>query len=829
MNDMANKDQTQQPTAKLPASARVVVIGGGSVGASVLYHLAELGWTDCVLLEKNELTSGSTWHAAGNCPNYVGSWTMMKIQSYSTSLYRKLGELVDYPMNYHVTGAIRLAHSRQRMEEFRHVERMGRQMGVEFTEMSNEEMRDIYPFLETHDLHGGQWDPLDGDIDPAQLTQALAKGARDMGQTIVRFCPVTAVRRENDEWVLSTPAGEIRCEYVVNAAGYRAAELGRMFDRDVPCVSLAHQYLITEAIPELTARDEKLPLLRDPDSSYYLRQEKDGLLLGPYEKNCRAHWIDNSDPMPEDFSFQLYNDDLERLEWYIEDACARVPLLGTGGITRVVNGPIPYTPDGLPLIGQMPGVPNAFEACVFTFGIVQAGGAGKLLSEIIVEGEAETDSWAVDPRRFTDHVDQAYTTAKAIETYSHEYAMHFPQIQWPAGRKAKVSPLYGRLEAAGAEFGSYGGWERADWFPNTAADCRPADSYDRQHWFDAVGAECRHVAEHVGILELTGFSRFILEGDGAADWLHCQITGGLPKIGRIGLIYFASAKGKILSEMTATRLAEDKILLMTGAGAYWHDRDLLQFDMPRDGSISLTDVTAEMATLLVTGPKAPALLGEVAGLAMSHADFAWLSYQQLSIAGVTVTAIRVSFAGEAGWELHCPMGDVAAVYDAIMEKGTAHQLGHFGMLALDSMRLEKGYRSWKSDLTSDYSMLESGLERWVNFGKEKFVGKASLQAEYQTGAKRQFVTLTVDDPTDGEPFGEAVYLSTVNVDDKAVGLVVSAGYGHRVGKSIAMAVLDKDALASSSSLSITILGRERAAHLVDGGVLYDPENARMKV
>ena len=303
----------------------------------------------------------------------------------------------------------------------------------------------------------------------------------------------------------------------------------------------------------------------------------------------------------------------------------------------------------------------------------------------------------------------------------------------------------------------------------------------------------------------------------------------MPKIGRIGLIYFASAKGKTLSEMTATRLAEDRILLMTGAGAYWHDRDLLQFDMPRDGSISLTDVTAEMATLLVTGPKAPALLGEVAGVAMSHADFAWLSHQKLSIAGVTVTAIRVSFAGEAGWELHCPMGEVTAVYDSIIEKGTAHQLGHFGMLALDSMRLEKGYRSWKSDLTSDYSMLESGLERWVNFGKEKFVGKASLQAENQTGAKRQFVTLTVDDPTDGEPFGEAVYLSTVNVDGKAAGLVVSAGYGHRVGKSIAMAVLDKDALASISSLSITILGRERAAHLVDGGVLYDPGNARMKV
>ncbi|WP_348721415.1 FAD-binding oxidoreductase, partial [uncultured Candidatus Puniceispirillum sp.] len=395
-----NEQQTQQTetlqaSTTLPKSARVVVIGGGSVGASVLYHLAKLGWTDVVLLEKNELTSGSTWHAAGNCPNFVGSWTMMKIQSYSTSLYRELGALVDYPMNYHVTGAIRLAHSRQRMEEFRHVERMGRQMGVELQEMSNKDMQDIYPFLETHDLYGGQWDPYDGDIDPAQLTQALAKGARDMGATIVRFCPVTGVKWNKGEWTVSTPHGDIKAEFVVNAAGYRAHELGKMFGRDVPCVSLAHQYLITEAIPELTARDSKLPLLRDPDSSYYLRQEKDGLLLGPYEKNCRAHWLTDDDPMPDDFSFQLYNDDLDRLEWYIEDACARVPILGSGGITRVVNGPIPYTPDGLPLLGQMPGVPNAFEACVFTFGIVQAGGAGKLLADIIVEGEAETDSWAV--------------------------------------------------------------------------------------------------------------------------------------------------------------------------------------------------------------------------------------------------------------------------------------------------------------------------------------------------------------------------------------------------------------------------------------------------
>ena len=830
MTDQANlaKEVGAQPTRKLPSSARAVVIGGGAVGCSVLYHLAEMGWTDCVLLEKNELTSGSTWHAAGNCPNFVGSWTMMKIQSYSTQLYRKLGDLVDYPMNYHVTGAIRLAHSRQRMEEFRHVQSMGRHMGIEFEEMSNSDMQAMYPFLETHDLYGGQWDPLDGDIDPAQLTQALAKGARDMGAKIVRFCPVTGVEHVDGEWEISTPNGKIRAEYVINAAGYRAAELGAMFGRDVPCISLAHQYLITEPIPELTARDKKLPLIRDPDSSYYLRQEKDGLLLGPYEKNCRAHWLEADDPMPDDFSFQLYNDDLERLEWYIEDACARVPLLGTAGIKRVVNGPIPYTPDGLPLIGPMPGVPNAFEACVFTFGIVQAGGAGKLLAEMIVEGETESDSWAVDPRRFTDHVDVRYTAAKAIETYSHEYAMHFPQIQWPAGRKAKYSPLYDRLAEAGAEFGSYGGWERADWFPSNDDDRLAANSYDRQHWFDTVGDECRHVAAHAGIIELTGFSRFHVTGVGADDWLKTQITGNLPLVGRIGLVYFASPKGKVLSEMTVTRFAENDFLLMTGAGAYWHDRDLLNASLPKNKSISIADVTRDLATLLVTGPQAPAILAAVMGQTTSAEDFPWLSHQKVRIAGFEVTAIRVSYAGEAGFELHCKMSDVVSVYDSVLAAGEAHQLRPFGMLALDSMRLEKGYRSWKADLTSDYTMLESGLGRWVNFNKEDFVGRAALQSESQAGSGREFVTLVLEDPEDDGPFGEAVYLSSVVIDGADAGLVVSCGFGHRVGASIAMAVVDRKALKSGSDISVNVLGRPRRATLVEGHVLYDPENIKMK-
>ncbi|MBH69274.1 MAG: dimethylglycine dehydrogenase [Rhodospirillaceae bacterium] len=813
---------------EVPGSARVVVIGGGAVGVSVLYHLCQLGWTDVLLLEKNELTSGSTWHSAGNCPNFAASWTIMRLQSYSTNLYRKLSDLVDYPINYHVTGAVRLAHSRQRMEEFRHVQRMGSQMGVEFQEMSNDDMRDVYPFLETHELYGGQWDPYDGDIDPAQLTQALAKGARDKGAKIIRFCPVIDIQRKNREWVVVTPRGTIRAEYVVNAAGYRANEVGKFFGRNVPCIAIAHQYLVTESLPVLASRDAKLPLLRDPDSSYYLRQESDGLLLGPYEKHCRAHWIEANDSMPNDFSFQLYNDDLTRLEWYIEDACRRVPILGDAGIKRVVNGPIPYAPDGLPLIGQMPGVQNAYEACVFTFGIVQAGGAGKLLAEIIVEGEPETDSWAVDPRRFTDHVDCSYSLVKAIETYSHEYAMHFPQIQWPAGRKAKISPLYDKLQKKGAEFGSYGGWERADWFPDKGDKKGSANSFDRQHWFERVAAECLHVASHVGLIDLTGFSRFLVEGPGVEDWLANLVTGNLPKLGRMNLIYFASSGGKVLSEMTATRMADDKFLLISSSGAYWHDHDLLSFAIPSNNKIKIRDLTSETATLLVTGPKATSLLVDVVGMELIGVDFPWLTCRNIEICSAATQVIKVSYAGEAGWELHCPIDQVETIYETILAAGRRYKLQHFGMLALDSMRLEKGYRAWKHDLSSDYSMFESGLERWINLDKNDFVGKAALLDELKSGLKRRFVVMTLEDPEDDKPFGEAVYLSTVLVNNKPSGLVISGGYGHRVKKSIAMAVIEKRVISQYDLIQVDVLGRKRRAQLVPGNILYDPNNRRIK-
>ena len=459
--------------AEIPSTARVVVIGGGSVGASCLYHLALKGWTDCVLIEKNELTSGSTWHAAGNVPTFSASWSIMNMQRYSTELYRGLAEAVDYPMNYHVTGSIRLAHSKERMQEFERACGMGRYQGMDLTMCTPEELKEWYPYLELHDLEGGMHDPYDGDIDPAQLTQALAKGARDKGQQIIRFTSVTGARREGSEWVVETDKGEIRCEYVVNAAGYRAQEVGAMFGRKVPMATMSHQYILFDEHPELIERTKekgKLPLLRDVDSSYYLRQEKNGFNLGPYERNCRAHWHTADDPMPEDFSFQLYPDDLDRLEWYLEDAIARVPLVGEAGVYKVINGPIPYTPDGNPLIGPMPGVPNAFEACVFTFGIAQGGGAGKVLAEWVVEGGTEWDMWSVDPRRFGDWCDHDYCVQKAMEVYGHEYAMHFPHHEWPAGRDKRLGPNDAKVRELGGVMGAYGGWERANWFAKPGDD-----------------------------------------------------------------------------------------------------------------------------------------------------------------------------------------------------------------------------------------------------------------------------------------------------------------------------------------------------------------------
>ncbi|MGI9493043.1 MAG: GcvT family protein, partial [Geminicoccaceae bacterium] len=709
--------------------ARVVVIGGGAVGCSCLYHLAKSGWTDCVLLEQDELTSGSTWHAAGNCPTFSGSWNIIKYQRYSTQLYAGLADEVDYPINYHVTGSIRLAHSEHRMDEFRHVLSMGEAQGLPYQLWTPERAKDAYPFLELDDLKGVLWDPLDGDIDPSQLTQALAKGARDLGAKIKRFTKVLGLESTpSGEWLIKTDKGDIHAEIVVNAAGYRAGEVMAMLGQYMPIATMSHQYLITEPIPELEAREGKLPLLRDPDTSYYLREERDGLILGPYEWKAMPMWTDD---LPEDFANQLWDDDLERIEWYIEKAIERVPLLGSVGVQRVINGPIPYSPEGNPYIGPAHGLKNFYQCCCFSFGIAQAGGAGKTLAEWVIEGEPEWDLWALDPRRYTDYATKTYVTAKAIELYQNEYAIGFPFEERAAGRPARTSPLYDRLKTKGARFGARGGWERAVFFepPGSSVD-EPTLTFRRdRNWFEIVGEECRAVRDGVGILDLPGFAKYMVEGSGAEAWLDGLTCSRLPRLGRISLAYMLNERGGVASEYTITRVADDRFHLISAAAAEWHDEEWLRTRLPDDGSVQLSCHHARMGTLVLAGPKARDVLSQLTDADLSNEAFPWLSARPIEINMAKVIALRVNYVGELGWELHAPVEDMVALYDAIWQAGEPHGIRDFGMYAMESLRLDKCYRGWKSDLGSEYSPLMSSLDRFVDLGKDAFIGRDALITE----------------------------------------------------------------------------------------------------
>lgn len=810
-----------------PTQARVVIIGGGVVGVSTLYHLAKNGWTDCVLLEKNELTAGSTWHAAGNCPNFAPNWAVMNMQRYSLDMYRGLADEVDYPMNYHVTGALRLGHTKERMQEFKQVTSQAQAMGLPLEMISIDEMKNFNPFVETHDLSAVLWDPLDGDIDPAQLTQALAKGARDLGAQIERFCPATGVEQTADGWIVKTDKGDIRCEKVVNAAGYYAARVGEWFKpyggRDVPLTVMSHQYFLTEEIDEIKAwtkeNGKKTPMIRDVDSSYYLRQDKNGLNLGPYERNCKAHWVTKDDPMPDDFSFQLYPDDLDRLEWYIEDAMERVPLLGEGGVGRNINGPIPYAPDGLPMIGPMPGVRNAYEAHSFTFGIVQGGGAGKVMAEWLIHGETEIDMWAVDPRRYTDYADADFCQAKALETYGHEYGMHFPHKMWPAGRDKKHSPNHDALIAAGGQMGAYNGWERANWFAQDGEDTsvESTETWEREGpWKAGVSREVEAATNGAAVLDMPGFSRYTLSGEGAAEWLRTQISGALPKAGRMNLGYFADSRGKIVTEVTIIRWGEDDFWLMTAAVAQWHDFEFLR-DRLAPG-LELTDITKDWSVSLVSGAKSRELLS---GLTDADLSTGWLTIQDAQFAGVEAKLFRINFTGELGWEVHTRMSDAATASDAIRAAGATP----FGMFALNAMRIEKGYRTWKGDLSSDYSLLEGALERFIRFDKpQDFPGKAALLSEKQRGVAKSFATMTLDNPGPAD----APYMSPIWHGGEVVGETTSGDWGFRVNKSIALGMLRTDLNTEGNKVEIEIYGEKFAATVHKDEPLWDAENARIR-
>jgi dimethylglycine dehydrogenase len=785
-------DDSEEPG--LPSHARVVVIGGGVAGASAIYHLARMGWTEAVLLERSELTSGSTWHAAGNCPNFATDESLMRLQRYSNRLYSRLGKEVGCPIDYHVTGAVRLAKGADRMHEFRHIAGMARRLGIGFAMLDRDEIRARFPFVELDGVLGAQWDPDDGDIDPAQLTQAFAKGARDLGARILRFCRVTAIGALPDgSWRIESTEGAIRAEVVVNAAGYRAAEVGAMLGRDLPCVAIAHQYLVTEPIRALADRSGKLPLLRDPDEGWYLRQEREGLLLGIYEQEPVAPW---QEALPTDFAFQLFPDDLARLASPMEFAMRRVPLLGAAGVRRVINGPIPYTPDGNPLIGPTPGLRNAFECCVFSFGIAQGGGAGKAVAEWVVEGETEWDLWPADPRRFTGHITQATTLVRALDVYRNEYAIAYPWEERISGRPARASPLFARLRAQGAEFGERNGWECALRFGD-AGETRAPAGFGRPAWFAAVGAECRAVMNRVGLLEIPGSSRFEIGGDGAAEWLDNLLASRLPEAGRVAVGLCCSARGSLLSVLAVARLAEDRFWVMGYPEAEWHDRDWLQCHLPKDGSVGLTDLTASHDRLIIAGPESSELLCQLspdAGLAEGRARL-------IEIGPARIMWLGVCGFGEAGFELHVPNEYAICIHDRICTAGANLDLRPIGLYAAESLRLEMAAHAWKRDVLVGFSPMEAGWSQAIDFAKPRFVGRDALMRERAAVPRWRFAALRVQ-------AGETLPLAGASVfhGHECIGKVTSGGFGHRIEGAIALGYVRPDCAAAGTRVGVDILG-----------------------
>lgn len=799
---------------------RVLVIGGGAVGCSCLYHLTRLGWSDVVLLEQHDLTSGSTWHAAGNCPTFSTGWGVLKLQQYSAALYRRLGQDVGYPINYHLTGSVRLAHTPERMDEYRYVLGLAHANGLAYEILTPAALRERHPFVELEDLQGALWDPHDGDIDPAQLTQALAAGARSSGATVRRFTRVTGLApRPTGEWHVVTDKGEYLADIVVNAAGYRAGELMSLLGQTLPIVTMSHQYLVTEDVPQFRDRTERVPLLRDPDVSYYLRQEGAGLILGPYEHAATPQWLEG---IPDDFSYRLWPDALERLEPYIEAACRRVPVLAAAGIKRVVNGPIPYSPDGLPYIGPAHGLSNFFHCNAFSFGIAQAGGAGKALAEWVVRGGPEWDLWSCDPRRFTGYATRTYAIAKAVEVYQNEYAPAFPYEERPAGRPLRTSALHRRIAEAGAQFGVRGGWERALWYRPAGIDATPKLSFRReQEWCAAVGDEVHAVRSGVGVMDLPGFTKFIIEGAGAEGFLERLVCSRLPREGRISLAYALDERGHILSEFTLTRLGPQQFYAVSAAIAEHHDDDLLCRALPPDGSVAIRRLSEALGTLVLAGPRARDVLGRLTDADLSNAQFPWLSAREIRIGAAKVSALRVNFLGELGWEIHAPGEELAGIYESLMAAGAAFGIRHFGIYAMDSMRIDKCYRGWKSDLESGYTPLEASLERFVDLGRSGFVGRAALVRQAARGPEYRLVPLVLDEAGTAD----APYCSSVFQGVRAVGLVTSGVWSYTLGRSVALAYLRRELAEPGGRLTIDVLG-ERVWATVAREPLFDPENRR---
>ena len=802
---------------KVKSHARVVVIGGGIAGCSTLYHLTQEGWTDVALVERDELTSGSTWHAAAQVTQFGGNQTMLGLKRHSIDLYQKLATDPDHPFSYHITGGMRTAYTQDHLDTYHYHVGMARGMGIDMEVIDAQETCRRHPLLTPDHLLGAWWDPLDGYIDPAGITQALARKAREAGAQVYRFNPVENITRSaSGEFIVHTKNGDITCEKVVNASGYRVNEVGNMLGVEHPVTSMEHMYFLTDSMPEIEVLDYQVPVIRDPYNDFYSRQEKKGLLVGVYEQGCKTFGMDGIDP---EFTQALCPSDLDRCLDNMEGIFKRMPALENAGIHTVVNGPITYTIDGLPLVGQIPGVENAYCIIGLRAGIGEGGGHGKLLAEQIVYGECEWDAWCLDPRRFTQYANTEHTCLKAIEDYQNEFHYHMPHEHRPASRLARTTPLYAVLDSLGAVWGTVNGWERALFFkPEDQPDFEDQHSYRFTPTKAVVAAEIKALTKHVGVMEVSGFNRYEIAGEGATEFLDHLVCGKLPsKVGKVSLCYLLNDHGHVLGEATIAKLGDEQYWYGSAAAAEWHDRDWLNRTKPQ--SVTLTEMTSSHTILVLAGPQSRQLLQSLSPRGdWSKAAFPWMSVRQINLAHASVTAMSVSFSGELAYELHIPNEQLYLVWTLISDAGKAFNLSRFGLYATESMRMEKGYRHWKADLIYERNPIESTLDRFVDLNKADFIGKAALIKEIEQGSKKLFVTMTIDCDVCCAHAGDSVYSG-----DDLIGTVTSGGYGHRVNKNIAYAFVIPEHATAGAKLSVEMLG-ERYTASVSEACLYDPAN-----
>ena len=805
----------------MKSKTKVVVIGGGVVGVSTLYHLAKKGWSDVVLVERKELTSGSTWHAAGLLPLFNMSYSVGQLHKYAVNFYKTLEEETGQNVGFSVVSNIRLASNKDRMDEYHQYAGVAQTIGVEVKFLSPEQVKEIWPLCNTDGLIGAIQHPEDGYIQPADLTQALATGARNRGAEIYRNTSVIGIKQSSNGWVVETDKGAIECEHIVSCTGNFARQTGAMVGLDIPVIPVEHQYIVTEPHPEIVKRKKEgkpeMGVLRDSDTQWYMREEAGGLILGPYEKGAPCCYVDGPS---KDSEYELFQEDLERLTPHIEGAIHRVPAFGEVGVKKVYNGAICYTPDGNPIVGPAWGLKNFWINEGHSFGITAAGGAGWQLSEWIIDGEPTVDMLGVEPRRYGDYVSKSYLIEKNEEAYSNVFIIHYPDEEREAGRPLRQPPCYDRLKDLGAVFGQKFGWERANWFAPKGVEQKDDWSFRRSKWFEHVGNECKNVQKNVGLLDMSAFAKCRISGPGAESFLDNLVANKIPqKNGRVNLCHALNTKGGVLSEYTIAKEKNDSFYIVS-AGAFQRlDHDWIKKWMPKDRSVTFENLTNSIGVLVVAGPKARDLMKKVSKTDFSNSNFPWLSSKKIEVGLAPTIAMRMNFVGELGWELHHPIEYQNHIFDVLMKAGEEFGLKPFGIRAMDSLRIEKTYKLVGTEMSIEYSPLESGLDRFVHLNKGNFIGRDELVAWQQKGFKNKLVTLEVMDIEDADALGN----NPIYKDEKVVGRATGGNYGFRVQKSLAIAMVEPKYAKVDTELNMDILGKIHPVKVIEDSP-YDPNN-----